>query len=125
MPENPSPFEPAQDKFRDESMGYLAEGRKSYIRIKNKKNWPPTMEDLLEYITIYSQMNNIKFASLNRDKYFELKGKKKTNRRKKITAKQSSHVGKVTDEAHLSPKSDVPKRELVGRMRTMSLVRIC
>ena len=54
---------------------YFNEGRKSYIRIINKKNWPPTMDDLLEYITIYSQMNSIKFASLNQDKYNKIKPK--------------------------------------------------
>jgi hypothetical protein len=51
------------------------EGRKSYIRIKNKKNWPPTMEDLLEYISIYSQMNNIKFTTLNYEVYYEKQNK--------------------------------------------------
>jgi len=36
-------------------------------RSRNKTAWPPTMDNLLEYITIYSQMNNLKFASLNKD----------------------------------------------------------
>jgi hypothetical protein len=62
------PFEKVQD---DSNNDPYDEGRKSFIRIKNKKNWPPTMEDLLEYISIYSQMNNIKFTTLNYDVYFE------------------------------------------------------
>lgn len=63
------PFEKVQDDMNNNDP--YDEGRKSFIRIKNKKNWPPTMEDLLEYISIYSQMNNIKFTTLNYDVYFE------------------------------------------------------
>lgn len=33
------------------------------------------MEDLLEYISIYSQMNNIKFTTLNYEVYYEKQNK--------------------------------------------------
>lgn len=89
-PQNPNPFDSAPGA-NEEKHDYITEGRKSYIRIKNKKNWPPTMDDLLEYISIYSQMNNIKFTTLNNDKYFQRKDSKK---------KQKGGKNGATDKGH-------------------------
>lgn len=74
---NPSePFDQADNKFGEDEDQLQTEGRKSYMKIKTRKNWPPNLEDLLEYISIYSQMNNIKFTSLNYEEFFEKKSKK-------------------------------------------------
>ena len=89
--ENPNPFDNVEN-FEGEKSMYSKEGRKSFIRIKNKKNWPPTMEDLLEYISIYSQMNSIKFVTLNHDKYIQ--SKKKKTKRKSSSKDNRDSMGK-------------------------------
>lgn len=101
------PFDPADD-FEGDKSEYLREGRKSYIRIKNKKNWPPTMEDLLEYISIYSQMNNIKFESLNHDKYIQIKSPKKSKKSSKDSSKTHKKWKSISKfdftKANLTPR---------------------
>ena len=57
--------------------------RSSYIRRRQINRWPPTTNDLLEYITIYSQMNNMKFASMNQEKVEKSMRKKKSIKKKK------------------------------------------
>lgn len=60
--------------------------RSSWVRKREKNKWPPTTDDLLEYITIYSQMNNMKFASMNKDKVQRaIQNKKSIKKRSKKT----------------------------------------
>ena len=90
------------------NMQYFNEGRKSYIRIINKKNWPPTMDDLLEYITIYSQMNSIKFASLNQDKYMKGKNKEeKKETKKRVKNNRSISKGELNRNVFNSGRGDM------------------
>ena len=77
IPEPQEPFEQNKNANEENQDYYHSEGRKSYMKIKTRKNWPPTMDDLLEYISIYSQMNNIKFTSLNYEEFYEKQNKKK------------------------------------------------
>jgi hypothetical protein len=110
------PFDQADD-FEGDKSEYLREGRKSYIRIKNKKNWPPTMEDLLEYISIYSQMNNLKFESLNHDKYIQIKSPKKSKKQ----PKSSKEPTKTHKKWKSISKADFTKINLTPREATQEV----
>ena len=70
--------------------------RASWIRRREINKWPPTMDELLEYITIYSQMNNFKFANLNKDKVNQASGKKKQIKKRVKNARASTQIRDVT-----------------------------
>lgn len=110
-------FENVTNSEEDNEDSYNSEGRKSYLRIKNRKNWPPTMEDLLEYINIYSQMNNIKFTFLNYEEFYE----KKNNKRKKKKDKTKFHK-KWESISKIEKSNSIPKKERKTEGRKFSAV---
>lgn len=110
----------------------MDEGRKSYLMIKNKKNWPPTTDDLLEYINIYSQLNSIKFVSLNHDRYFH-EGMKQEKKSKKKSNQTTQEEGKRTKKWRSISKSEfsivnfTPRDEATAgkesRLKSLAMVR--
>lgn len=128
--EKPSPFE-YQESNGGEHNDYIDEGRKSYLMIKNKKNWPPTTDDLLEYINIYSQLNSIKFVSLNHDRYFhgemkhEKKGKKKHNQTVQEEGKRAKKWRSIS-KSEFSFVNFTPREETVAgkesRLKSLAMV---
>ena len=118
------PFEETKQVPEDDPVNYSSEGRKSYMKIRNRKNWPPTMEDLLEYISIYSQMNNIKFTSLNYEEFYERQSKK-NNKEKNNKGKNKDNSKFHKKWASISQKDKTkpsPTTEISKQGRTFSAV---